>query len=245
MLQLEKVNAYYDEFHVLKDVSLSVKEGQLVLLVGPNGHGKSTLLKTIAGLIRTTSGSIKFRDKNINNLPVDKTVEMGLTYISEERNLFVEMTVLENLKLGAYNCFAWPKMNHSLELVFKLFPRLSERKAQIVSTLSGGELRMLAIGRGLMSGASFLAIDEPSLGLSPLLTNEVFKKIKDINEKNITILLVEQNIKLAGSIANHIYLMEDGRITYGDTTKKAMNNPIIKAAYLGKNRGAVHDLSVN
>jgi branched-chain amino acid transport system ATP-binding protein len=234
MLQLKDVNAYYDEFHVLKDVAVCIKEGQLVLLIGPNGHGKSTLLKTIAGLINPTSGSIQFRGKKMQGLPIDKTVEMGITLISEERNLFVEMTVIENLKLGAYNRHAWPKLKQNLQFVFGLFPKLFERKKQIVSTLSGGELRMLAIGRGLMSGAMFLAIDEPSIGLSPLLTIEVFKKIKEINDNNITVFLVEQNLKKAGNIADYIYLMEDGKITYGGTTEEAIENPIIKAAYLGK-----------
>jgi len=234
MLSVTHVDSYYGEYRVLKDISLSVSEGELALVFGPNGHGKSTLLKTISGLIRPTQGTIYYRDVEIHRLPIDRIVEMGLVLIPEERHLFTEMTVIDNLKLGAYNSRAWPNLRENLDFVFVLFPRLAERKKQIVSTLSGGELRMLAIGRGLMAGAKFVAVDEPSLGLSPILTQEVFKKIEEINLNGITILLVEQNMKETAKLARRIYLMEDGQITFGGTREEALENPKIKEAFLGK-----------
>ncbi|MBW2123266.1 MAG: ABC transporter ATP-binding protein [Deltaproteobacteria bacterium] len=236
MLQVTRIDTYYDEFRVLKEISLSVSEGDLVLVFGPNGHGKSTLLKTISGLIKPSTGTIEFDGREIHHLPIDRIVAMGLVYIPEERHLFTEMTVLENLKLGAYNPSAWPKLQQSLEFVFNLFPRLEERKKQIVSTLSGGELRMLAIGRGLMAGAKFLAIDEPSLGLSPILTREVFRKIEEINRNNSTILLVAQNIKETAYMARRVYLMEDGRITFGGTKEEALLNSRVRQAFLGRKK---------
>jgi branched-chain amino acid transport system ATP-binding protein len=236
MLHVKKIDTYYDEFRVLKEVSLSVSKNELVLLLGPNGHGKSTLLKTICGSIKPSVGTIEFKGHEIHHLPIDKIVEMGLVHIPEDRHLFTEMTVLENLKLGAYNRSAWPKLQESLAFVFDLFPRLGERKKQIVSTLSGGELRMLAIGRGLMAGATFLAIDEPSLGLSPILTKEVFKKIEQINGNKITILLVEQNVKKTAHMADHIYLLQDGRITFTGTQQEALENPTIKDVFLGQRK---------
>lgn len=236
MLQVNKVDSYYGEFRVLKEVSIFVSEGELVLVFGPNGHGKSTLLKTISGLIKPAAGNIRFGDSYIHRLPVDKIVEAGLVYIPEERNLFTEMTVIENLSLGAYNRRAWPKRNENLEFVFDLFPRLAERRKQIVSTMSGGELRMLAIGRGLMAGAKFLAIDEPSLGLSPILTSEVLKKIEQINRNGITILLVEQNVKKTLNMVTRVYLLEDGRITAEGEKEEVLRDPKVKAAYLGKGK---------
>jgi len=234
MLSVNHIDSYYGEYRALRDISLSVSEGELALIFGPNGHGKSTLLKTISGLIRPTRGTICYGDVEIHRLPIDRIVEMGLVLIPEERHLFTEMTVIDNLKLGAYNSRAWPNLRENLDFVSVLFPRLAERKKQIVSTLSGGELRMLAIGRGLMAGAKFVAVDEPSLGLSPILTQEVFKKIEEINLNGITILLVEQNMKETAQLARRIYLMEDGQITFGGTREEALENPKIKEAFLGK-----------
>ena len=236
MLEVKKIDTYYEELRALKEVSLSVSQAELVLVFGPNGHGKSTFLKTISGLIKPAAGTIEYDSHEIHQLPIHKIVEMGLVYIPEERHLFTEMTVLENLKLGAYPSQAWVKARESLEFVFSLFPRLAERKKQIASTLSGGELRMLAIGRGLMADARFLAIDEPSLGLSPILTAEVFRKIEEIKQKQITILLIEQNIKKAAHMADHIYLMEDGRIVFSGTREEALENPKTKEAFLGRKR---------
>ena len=194
MLEVDKINTFYGEFQALKEVSIKVNDGELVVIFGPNGHGKSTLLKTICGLLTPTSGCIKFDGKQVNGVPTPKIVEMGIVYIAEERHLFPEMTVLENLKLGAYNRDVRPKENENFDYVFQLFPRLKEWRKRITSTLSGGEARMLAIGRGLMSAAKFLAIDEPSFGLAPNLSTDVFNRIKEIKESGISVLLVEQSI---------------------------------------------------
>ena len=233
MLEVDKINTFYSEFQVLKDVSLRVNDGELVVVFGPNGHGKSTLLKSICGLLTPTSGSIKYDGKEINNLPPKKIVEMGIVYIAEERHLFPEMTVLENLKLGAYNPNARSKEAENLDYVWQLFPRLKEWRKRPASTLSGGEGRMLAIGRGLMSNARFLAIDEPSFGLAPHLTIDVFKKISEINESGISILLVEQNVAQASELADRIYLMEDGRIVFEGGKEEALSNERAKEVFLG------------
>jgi branched-chain amino acid transport system ATP-binding protein len=233
MLEVDKLNTYYGEFQVLHDVSLHVSDGELVVVFGPNGHGKSTLLKSICGLLTPTSGSIKYDGKEINNLPPKKIVEMGIVYIAEERHLFPEMTVLENLKLGAYNPNARPKENENLDYVFQLFPRLKELEKRIALTLSGGEARMLAIGRGLMSAAKFLAIDEPSFGLAPNLRTDVFNKIREVKESGISVILVEQNVTQASELADRIYLMEDGRIVFEGNKGEVLSNEHIKEVFLG------------
>jgi branched-chain amino acid transport system ATP-binding protein len=233
MLELDKVNTYYGEFQALKEVSLKVNDGELVALFGPNGHGKSTLLRTICGLLPPASGSVKFNGTEISKLPTEKIVRMGLVYIAEERHLFREMTVLENLKLGAYCRNARQKEGQNLDYVFQLFPRLKEWRNRVASTLSGGEARMLAIGRGLMSSARFLAIDEPSFGLAPNLTKDVFNKISEIQQSGISILLVEQNIAQASELADRIYLMEDGRIVFEGGKEEALSNEHVKEVFLG------------
>jgi len=194
MLEVKELSTYYGEFQALHDVSLQVDHGEFVVTFGPNGHGKSTLLKTICGLLPSTSGSIMFEGKEIGKLSAKKLVEMGIVYIAEDRHLFPQMSVLNNLILGAYNTKARPKEAENLERVFKLFPKLRKLANRYAEKLSGGEARMLAIGRGLMSNARFLAIDEPSLGLAPNLRAEVFEKIQDINKSGITVLMVEQDI---------------------------------------------------
>ena len=233
MLSVDKINSFYGEFRVLYDVSLQVNDGELVVVFGPNGHGKSTLLKTICGLHHPVSGSISFDGKEITGLPTLKLVEMGVVYIAEDRHLFPQMTVLENLKLGAYNTNARSKEAESLDYVLKLFPRLTERMDKQAQTLSGGEARMLAIGRGLMSNAKFLAIDEPSLGLAPNLRAEVFKKISDINKAGITVLMVEQDITEASEYADRIYLVEDGRIVFEGTEEEVSKNEHVREVFLG------------
>ncbi len=233
MLEVDKVNSFYGEFQALHEVSLKVNDGELVVLFGPNGHGKSTLLKTICGLLTATSGSIKFNGEQINGLPTEKIVEMGLVYIAEERHLFPEMTVLENLKLGAYNPNARPKEKENLDYAFQLFPKLKEWRKRPASTLSGGEARMLAIGRGLMSNARFLALDEPSFGLAPNLRIDVFNKIKEIKESGISVLLVEQNVTEASKFADRIYLIEDGTIVFEGRKEEALNNEHVKEVFLG------------
>ena len=233
MLEVSKINSFYGEFRVLYDVSLQVNDGELVVAFGPNGHGKSTLLKTICGLHPPASGTIKFDGKETTGLSALKLVEMGVVYIAEDRHLFPQMTVLENLKLGAYNTNARSKEAESLDYVLELFPRLKERLKKQAQTLSGGEARMLAIGRGLMSNAKFLAIDEPSLGLAPNLRAEVFKKISDINKGGITVLMVEQDVTEAAEYVDRIYLVEDGRIVFEGTEEEVFKNEHVKEVFLG------------
>lgn len=233
MLSVDKISSYYGEFRVLYDVSLKVDHGELIVAFGPNGHGKSTILKTICGLHPPASGSIVFEGSDITKVPVIKLVEMGLVYIAEDRHLFPQMTVLENLKLGAYNANARDKETESLDYVLELFPRLQERLDKQAQTLSGGEARMLAIGRGLMSNAKFLAIDEPSLGLAPNLRAEVFKKISEINKAGITVLMVEQDITEASEYADRIYLVEDGRIVFEGTEEEVSQNEHVREVFLG------------
>ena len=234
MLEIDKINTFYGEFHALKDVSITVKDGELVALFGPNGHGKSTLLKTLCGLLSPASGSIKFNGTEITKLSTEKIVEMGIVYIAEERHLFPDMTVLENLKLGAYPHHARREEKRNLEYVFHMFPRLKKFTKRRASTLSGGEARMVAIGRGLMSSAKFLAADEPSFGLAPNLRAEVFQKIREINrERGISILLVEQNVVEASPLADRIYVMEDGRIALEGGREEVLSNEQVRKTFLG------------
>jgi branched-chain amino acid transport system ATP-binding protein len=236
MLQVESMEAGYGELQVLREISFSVKKGELIVILGPNGHGKSTLLKTICGLVKSNTGSIKFKGKEISQLPIEKIVEMGLVYVAEERELFPEMTVLENLKLGAFNINARKEESENLRRVFSLFPKLSDMKNRTVSGLSGGEAKMLAIGRGIMSNAELLALDEPSLGLAPIVRNEVITTIGEINKRGIggtTIILVEQNIPQVFDIANQIYLMEEGQFAFSGDKKEALENDLMKEVFLG------------
>jgi len=212
-LDVQEVDSLYGELQVLRKASLRLHEGEVVALFGPNGHGKSTLLKAVAGIHPAVSGSIQYRGVEISGTTSEKIVEMGIAYIPEDRNLFTEMTVLENLRLGAFNRKARGRVAENLEYVFVLFPRLDERKDQIASTLSGGESRMLAIGRGLMSGASLLLIDEPSIGLSPITKKAVFGAIETIKqETDITVLIVEQEVDHALKLAERVYLLKKGRV---------------------------------
>ena len=233
MLEVEKLNTYYGELHVLKDVSVKVNEGELIVIFGPNGHGKSTLLKTICGLLTPASGYVRFDGEQINGVPTEKIVGMGMVYIAEDRHLFPDMTVLKNLKLGAYTPHARLKEAENLEYVFKLFPKLKVRGEKNASTLSGGEARMLAIGRGLMSQAKFLAIDEPSLGLAPIVRHDVFRTIKEINTRGISILLVEQSVARIAEMADRTYLMEDGRIVFEGGKDDALKDEHVKEVFLG------------
>jgi branched-chain amino acid transport system ATP-binding protein len=215
MLEVRNVNNHYADLHVLKQVSLTVKQGEIVALFGPNGHGKSTLLKTICGLHPATSGSILFNGQEIAQIPSHKIVEMGIAYIPEERHLFGDMTVFENLNLGAYNTRAHKSVKQNLEFVLDTFPRLAERKNQRCSTMSGGESRMVAVARGLMSEPSLLLVDEPSIGLSPSMRSTVFQSLEKINrEKGITILIVEQEIRDALKLSSRIYMIKKGGILF-------------------------------
>ena len=233
MLKVSNLNTYYGESHVLIDVSIDVNQGEVVVLLGPNGHGKSTLLKSICGLVDNVTGSITYQDREINDLAAEKLVDLGVIYISENRELFPHMTVLENLKLGAYSKNARPHEKKNLKRVFDLFPRLVERQKQTASTMSGGEARMLAVARGLMSNADFLCIDEPSLGLQPSLRHEIFSTIQQINEQGKTVLLVEQNIPQIAELADRIYVMEEGQISFEGNKEEALSNEHLKEIFLG------------
>ena len=232
VLEMQDVDSFYGELQVLRKASLKLNQGEVVALFGPNGHGKSTLLKAIAGIHPPSSGSIKFRGREIAGAPSHKIVEMGLSYIPEARNLFSEMTVLENLRLGAYNRLAREKIDENMRLVFSLFPRLAERKGQVASTLSGGESRMLAVGRGLMSGASLLLIDEPSIGLSPLMKRAVFEAIGRVSEEtNISILIVEQEVDNPLKLAARVYLFKKGQIIKEEAADEIHKAEIEKAYF--------------
>ncbi|MCK5837239.1 MAG: ABC transporter ATP-binding protein [Desulfobacula sp.] len=233
MLSIENLNAYYGQAHVLKDVSINVNKGEVVVMLGPNGHGKSTLLKSLCGMVDKKQGKISYKDQDIIKLSSEKIVNMGITYIAENRELFPYMSVMENLKLGAYSKNARKYEKENLEKVFSLFPRLAQRKKQLASTMSGGEAKMLAIARGLMSNADFLAIDEPSLGLQPNLRTEVARIIKEINNQGKTILVVEQNIPQITDLADKLYVLEEGHITFEGNKDDALSNDHLKEIFLG------------
>lgn len=233
MLNIENLNAYYGQAHVLKDVSINVNKGEVIVMLGPNGHGKSTLLKSICGMVDSKRGRITYKDQDITKLPSEKIVNLGITYIAENRELFPYMSVVENLKLGAYSKNARKHEKENMEKVFSLFPRLAQRKKQYASTMSGGEAKMLAIARGLMSNADFLAIDEPALGLQPNLRTEVAKIIKEINKQGKTILVVEQNIPQITDLADKLYVLEEGQITFEGNKDDALSNDNLKEIFLG------------
>ncbi|MCD4718803.1 MAG: ABC transporter ATP-binding protein [Desulfobacula sp.] len=233
MLSIENLNAYYGQAHVLKDVSINVNKGEVVVMLGPNGHGKSTLLKSLCGMVDSRKGKIFYKDQDIIKFSSEKIVNLGITYIAENRELFPYMSVMENLKLGAYSKNARKHEKENMEKVFTLFPRLAQRKKQYASTMSGGEAKMLAIARGLMSNADFLAIDEPSLGLQPNLRTEVAKIIKEINNQGKTILVVEQNIPQITDLADKLYVLEEGRITFEGSKDEAISNENLKEIFLG------------
>lgn len=216
MLEVQNVNVFYDEFHAVQDASLHVEHGEIVALVGPNGHGKTTLLQAICGLLPVRSGRITLNGESVEHLRAPDLVARGMVYVAEERHLFPDMTVMENLSLGAYQKRGRENFANNLELVFDLYPRLAERKHQLARTLSGGEAQMLALGRGLMSAGRFMAVDEPSLGLAPNLVTDMLETIRRLNANGITVLLVEQNVNQLEGLANRCYRMEEGRIA-GET----------------------------
>jgi branched-chain amino acid transport system ATP-binding protein len=211
LLKVEDLNVYYDQFHVIQDLSLEVLAGEAVGLVGPNGHGKSTLLKAICGLLPIASGKVSFRGEQINGKSAPDLVQRGIVYVAEDRRLFPEMTVRENLMLGAYLSRGQERRDENLRLVFGLYPRLKEREDQRANTLSGGEAQMLALGRGLMSAADFMAIDEPSLGLAPNLVQTMLDTIESIKKSGITIMLVEQNTSQLEKFIDRVYVLEEGK----------------------------------
>ncbi|WP_337755438.1 ABC transporter ATP-binding protein [Gallintestinimicrobium sp.] len=234
MLTVENINVYYGVIHALKDISFQVNEGEIVALIGANGAGKTTTLQTVSGMLSAKSGSIRFQDQEISRMSEHKIVKQGISHVPEGRRMFSNLTVLENLKMGAYTRKDKQEINNSLEMVYERFPRLKERTRQLAGTLSGGEQQMLAMGRALMANPRILLLDEPSMGLSPLLVSEIFDIIQEINKQGVTILLVEQNAKKALSIANRAYVLETGRIVKEDDAQALLHDEAIKKAYLGE-----------
>ena len=233
MLSLNQIQVSYDDVQVLWDVSLKVKSKELAALVGANGAGKSTTLNTISGMLRPRSGNIEFNGERIDTAPASRVVELGISQVPEGRRLFPEMTVLENLELGSYMAEAKRRRDETLDWVFSIFPALKERRKQLAGTLSGGEQQMVAVGRGLMARPKLLMLDEPSLGLAPILVREVFKVVERVNSEGVTILLVEQNVKHTLSVATHAYVLENGRIAMEGKGNDLLNNDHVKKAYLG------------
>ena len=233
MLEVKDINVYYGAIHAIKGISLSVDEGEIVTLIGANGAGKSTTLRTISGLLKPKTGAINFLGKNISGMPAHKIVREGISQVPEGRRIFAEMSVLENLELGAFTRNDKDEIKKDLDMVFGRFPRLKERITQQAGTLSGGEQQMLAMGRALMSRPKLLLLDEPSMGLAPLLIREIFSIIADINKTGTTVLLVEQNANMALSIANRAYVLETGRITLSGDAKELAASEDVRKAYLG------------
>lgn len=234
LLEIKDLEVNYGVIKAIKGVSFDVNEGEIIALIGANGAGKTTILHTITGLIQAKKGSIVFDGKELTKTPPHKIVSMGMAHVPEGRRVFQQLSVLENLKLGAYTRKDKSEIASTLKMVYERFPRLEERKNQVAGTLSGGEQQMLAMGRALMSKPRIILMDEPSMGLSPLLVSEIFDIIKVINESGTTVLLVEQNAKKALSIADRAYVLETGNITLSGDAKDLINDESVKKAYLGE-----------
>ncbi|WP_177504628.1 ABC transporter ATP-binding protein [Anaerosinus sp.] len=233
MLKIENINVFYGAIHAIKDISIEVNEGEIVTLIGANGAGKSTTLRTISGLLKPKTGKITFEGKDIAGIPAQAIVKTGISQVPEGRRVFANMTVMENLELGAYIRSDKSGIAEDMNSVFERFPRLLERKSQLAGTLSGGEQQMLAMGRALMSRPRLLLLDEPSMGLAPLLVKEIFTIVQEINRTGTTVLLVEQNANMALSIANKAYVLETGRITLSGDAKELAASEEVRKAYLG------------
>ena len=233
MLKVDHLNVYYGVIHAIKNVSFEVNEGEIVALIGANGAGKTSIMHAISGLLKTSEGQISFLSEDITKMPAHKIIARQLAQVPEGRRIFSQLAVQDNLEMGAY-LRSDNKIQEDLDKVYQRFPRLKERKGQLAGTLSGGEQQMLAMGRALMSKPKLLLLDEPSMGLSPILVNEIFKIIQEINkEDGVTVLLVEQNANKALSIANRAYVLETGNITISGDAKEVANNPKVREAYLG------------
>lgn len=233
MLKVTDLQVYYGVIQAIKGISFEVNEGEVIALIGANGAGKTTILHTITGLVEAKGGTVEFEGKNITKMPGHKIVTLGMAHVPEGRRVFSELTVLENLKMGAYTRKNKTEVEESLRMVYKRFPRLEERKNQLSGTLSGGEQQMLAMGRALMSRPKLLMLDEPSMGLAPILVEQIFKIIQTLHEAGTTILLVEQNAQAALSIADRGYVLETGKIVTSGTGTELLASPEIKKAYLG------------
>lgn len=234
LLQVDNIEVYYGVIKALKGVSFEVNKGEIVALIGANGAGKTTILHTVTGLLKPKTGKIIFKDNDITKVPAHKIVTMGMAHVPEGRRIFSQLSVLDNIKLGAFTRKDKEEIEETLNYVYERFPRLKERKSQIAGTLSGGEQQMLAMGRALMSKPEFVLMDEPSMGLSPLLVSEIFDIIKAINDNGTTVLLVEQNAKKALSIADRAYVLETGNIVLSGDAKDLMNDESVKKAYLSE-----------
>ncbi|MBR7113344.1 MAG: ABC transporter ATP-binding protein [Firmicutes bacterium] len=232
LLEVKDINVYYGSIHAVKGVSFEVHEGEIITLIGANGAGKTTILHTVSGLLKSTTGSISFMGSDIGHVPAHKIVARGLAHVPEGRHCFLQMSVEENLQMGAYTQPS-SGIAEDLEVVFDRFPRLKERRRQVAGTLSGGEQQMLAIGRAMMSHPKLLMLDEPSMGLAPLLVEEIFDIITTLNKAGTTILLVEQNAQMALSIANRGYVLETGQIVQTADAKQLLNDDSVRKAYLG------------
>ena len=232
MLEVNNINVYYGSIHAVKDISFKVEKGEIISLIGANGAGKTTILQTVSGLLKSNTGSIVFNNQDLMHIPAHKIVSHGLAQVPEGRRVFLQMSVMENLELGAYT---QPKntINQNLEIVFEHFPRLKERRTQVAGTLSGGEQQMLAMGRAMMSNPTLLMLDEPSMGLAPILVDEIFKIIVELNKAGVTILLVEQNAQMALSIANRGYVLETGKVVMTADAKDLLKDDSVRKAYLG------------
>jgi len=233
MLEVSNLDTFYGKAQALWGVSLRIDEGEIVALIGANGAGKTTLLNTISGLLRPASGSVEFLGKRIDGLAPHTIVELGISHIPEGRKLFADMSVRENLEMGAYTSGAWKQKAETLEQVYQVFPNLKEREGQLARTLSGGEQQMLAMGRGLMARPKLCMFDEPSFGLAPRLLLEVFQVIKSLREQGLTILLIEQNVRRTLEIADRAYVLENGRVVLEGESKELLQEELVKKAYLG------------
>ena len=232
MLEVRNINVYYGSIHAIKNISFDVSEGEIICLIGANGAGKTTILNTISGLLSSKSGSIDFMGQNLMKVPAHQIVTLGLAHVPEGRHVFTRMTVKENLEMGGY-CIAREELDGLMEEVYSHFPRLKERESQIAGTLSGGEQQMLAMGRALMSKPRLLMLDEPSMGLSPILVDEIFSIIKGLHQQGTTILLVEQNARMALSVADRGYVLETGKIVLSADADELLHNDMVRKAYLG------------
>jgi branched-chain amino acid transport system ATP-binding protein len=233
MLEIKGLSIHYGMIPAVKKLDMVVKKGEVVSLIGTNGSGKSTTLRAISGIVKVHEGSILFEGEDITKIPPHKIVEMGISHVPEGRGVFTELTVLENLRMGAFTRKDKNGINRDIQEIFRYFPRLEERKKQLAGTLSGGEQQMLAIGRALMSRPKLLLLDEPSMGLAPILVKEIFKIIKNINEEGTTILLVEQNAKMALSVSHRGYVLETGEVVAHGSVEELRNNDMIQKIYLG------------